>query len=148
MERLLEESAGDDWRLFRARLVAQECAEKDTHKQHNKPIGEYESGYEFRIRFDSIRRMTRRCSICTKPIQISRSGRRNHQDHWETCLVPPFRLHSRNNSFIHLDRTSASNTMLVFDSMGTNRRLSNTCVWLRQCCMPRVTIVDVGNIRR
>jgi hypothetical protein len=34
MERLLEESVGDDWRLFRARLVAQERAEKDTLKQH------------------------------------------------------------------------------------------------------------------
>jgi putative transcriptional regulator len=33
MERILEESMGDDWRLFRAKLVAQEKAQKQAEKE-------------------------------------------------------------------------------------------------------------------
>jgi putative transcriptional regulator len=35
-ERILEESMGDDWRLFRAKLVAQEKADISTRKNKNK----------------------------------------------------------------------------------------------------------------
>ena len=36
MERILEESMGDDWRLFRAKLVAQEKAEQRMNNNNNK----------------------------------------------------------------------------------------------------------------